>query len=178
MPSVVGVMSRRGEDVSNSIAEMLSTLKHRGSFYAGAAIGDEVVFSKNANTIDFQGCEGFAAVGYNGFEKLETAYQPLIDCTGNLYGVLDGRVFNSQELMKNLTTHDVDASVEGAVLLHSVEEEKKNLLDSVSSVLQRVDGVYAFAVKRNDTVALARHSIGERTIQSSLSRLNGKPSGR
>jgi asparagine synthase (glutamine-hydrolysing) len=165
MPSVVGVVSRRRKDVSDVVAEMLSTLKHRGPDYMGAAIGGEVVFSKNMDTIDFSGCKGDIALGFNGFDDREEAsYQPLTDCTSSLYGVFDGRIFNSQKLMGKLASHEFDASVEGAVLLHSVEEENRNLHESVSSVMHRVDGVYAFAVMRENKIALTRDPVGIRTL--------------
>jgi len=165
MPSVVGVISKKDEDVSSRLAEMLSTLRYRGPDYAGAVIGNEALFTRGSRPIDFSGTKGHAAIGYNGLEDDETIHQPFIDCTGDSFTVLDGRIFNAEQLAESLTPHDVDGSVDGEVLTHLLEEEKAaDLLSSVSTAMRQLDGVYAFAVMKDRKVALARDPVGVKPL--------------
>jgi asparagine synthase (glutamine-hydrolysing) len=165
MPSVVGVISKKDEDVSSKLAEMLSTLRHRGPDYAGAVIGNEVVFLKGSRHIDFSETKGHMAIGYNGLEDDQTTYQPFTDCTGDFFTVLDGRIFNAEQLAEGLTPHDVDGSVDGEVLTHLVEEKKAtDLLSPVSTAMRQLDGVYAFAVMKDRQVALARDPVGVKPL--------------
>ncbi len=167
MPSIVGVVSKKEEDVSNETADMLSTLKHRGPNYAGAVIGNDVIFSLTPSTLDFSVTKGHIAIGCNGFENGDqNSYQPFIDCTGELFIVLHGSVFNSYELAKNLASHDVDGSVDSKILVHLVEEEKKKtkLVDAFSKVLLQLDGVYAFAVLWKNKIVIARDPVGVKPL--------------
>jgi len=165
MPSVVGVISKKDEDVSSKLAEMLSTLRHRGPDYAGAAIGNEALFTRGSRPIDFSETKGHAAIGYNGLEDIQTTHQPFTDCTGDSFTVLDGRIFNAEQLAESLTPHNVDGSADGEVLTHLLEEKKAtDLLSPVSTAMRQLDGVYAFAVMKDRQVALARDPVGVKPL--------------
>lgn len=165
MPSIVGVISKKDEDVSSKLAEMLSTLQYRGPEYAGAAIGNEVLFARGSSSIDFSETKSHMAIGYNGFEDGQSLHQPSIGCTGDLLAVLDGRVFNAEQLAEGLTQHDVDGSVDVEVLVHLIEEKKAaDPLSPVSASMRQIDGVYAFAVMKNGQIALARDPVGVKPL--------------
>ena len=165
MPSVAGVISKKDEDVSSKLAEMLSTLRYRGPDYAAAVIDNEVLFTRGSRPIDFSETRGHIAIGYNGLEDDQTTYQPFTDCTGDLFTVLDGRIFNAEQLAESLTPHNVDGSVDGEVLTHLLEEKKTtDLLSPVSTAMRQLDGVYAYAVMKNRQVALAHDPVGVKPL--------------
>jgi len=162
MCSIAGIISKKGKNVSSRIVEMLSMLKHRGPHSAGVAIDNEAVVSKEPALLDLSDKEGTMVIGYTGLSiNARLDLQPFIDCKGQLFLVHDGKIYNSEEIRRDLTSHTFETAYDSETIVHLIEEKFQSDIDkTLLRVLPQLDGSYAFAVMRGERIAIARDPVG------------------
>ena len=124
---------------------MCETIGHRGPDGTRTMIRDSVAFGHTRlSVID-----------------TETGWQPIANEDGSVFVILNGEIYNFQELRKELEAagHEFTTASDTEVVVHLYEEEG---LDFV----RRLDGMFALAVwdETNRRVVLARDRIGKKPL--------------
>jgi asparagine synthase (glutamine-hydrolysing) len=121
---------------------MLSAIKYRGPDDAGTYVDDAIAF----------GCDRLAIVDVSG------GHQPAMNENHDVYGVLNGEIYNHRELRDSLRQkgHRFNSLSDTEVIVHAYEEWGEH-------AIERLSGMFAFAVwdatKRGLTVARDRAGI-------------------
>jgi len=151
------------------VTDMLQKTEHRGpdahGLYADGEIQGSSEISDLESSEKAEVCLGHSELSIVGGGK--DAIQPFRSCDGSLSLVLNGEIYNYQELRgllgKDHAIEDKDNNSE--ILLHLIEEiYDGNLLRTVQSVVKMLNGMYAFAVTDGDEVVIARDPIGIKPI--------------
>lgn len=157
---IAGIVSKKNMNISDRIVEMLSTMKHTENSFTGLALNDEVIVAEKLDPYNLSGARASMAIGCCGLpiEGKGVFPQPLKDCSGTMFLVGTGRIYNFDELRRSINSHTFET------IVHMIEEESKekhhNLFESVLSILPRLNGVFSFAVLRRGTMVVARDLLG------------------
>lgn len=143
MCGIVGVynFSSQNKLTEQALKKMAGVLKHRGPDDEGFLNLDEVSFCfRRLSIVDVEG-----------------GHQPMTNEDCSLSLVLNGEIYNHQEIKKELISkgHRFKTRCDAEVILHLYEEKKEKFLE-------RLNGMFAFALydKKERKLILARDRIG------------------
>jgi len=151
------------------VTDMLQKTEHRGPDAHGLYADGEIQGSSEISDLESSE-KAEVCLGHSGLRVVgggKDAIQPFRSCNGSLSLVLNGEIYNYQELRgllgKDHAIEDKDNN--GEILLHLIEEiYDGNLLRTVQSVVKMLNGMYTFAVTDGDEVVIARDPIGIKPI--------------
>jgi asparagine synthase (glutamine-hydrolysing) len=171
MCSIAGVVDRRGLDVGPMLKSMMHAQEHRGPDGSGVFLNGKIRKGESVEDIELDGLKGFRGLGHSRLKITgETGVQPLMDCTGKLYLVFNGEIWNYRELKKGLKKHELKTDSDSEVIIHLIEEEYNgSLKKAVDRATKRLDGDYAFAVADNDSIVLVRDPVGIKQLYYGVS---------
>jgi asparagine synthase (glutamine-hydrolysing) len=173
MCGIVGILSKKGENVAPLIEKMLSCMRNRGPDGVGLATEDEIVYSNTFNKLFFSQTNAFNVLAHSRLAIVggSCGSQPFLSCDKKLVLEHNGEIYNYRELRKSLETHhDFKTSTDSEVIIHLLEDHYSktngNLLEAVKRTVFQLDGIYILAIKEQTTgnIILVRDGIGVRQI--------------
>lgn len=148
-----GICGIVGESNENLIRRMTETMIHRGPDDEGFYLDENISL----------GVRRLAII------DLETGHQPIFNEDNSVCVILNGEIYNFQELRKDLEKrgHRFSTRTDTEVIVHSYEEFGEKCLD-------RFTGMFAFAIwdKRERKLFLARDRMGIKPLY--FTQKNGK----
>lgn len=151
------------------IIDMLYKTEHRGPDAHGLYVDGTILRGSEIGDLESpekaQVCLGHSELRI--VEGNEDVIQPFRSSDGSLSLVLNGEIYNYQELRGMLgEDHLVDGEAKNnELLLHLLEEiYDGNLLRAVQAVVKMLNGMFAFAVTDGHEVVIARDPIGIKPI--------------
>lgn len=132
-----GIVGIWGESNTLVLNAMLEEITHRGPDGQGKMIQD-----------------GFA-MGHNRLSiiDIDGGAQPMTNEDKSLRLIFNGEIYNYNEIKKDLSGHEFKTDSDSEVILHLFEDEGENIVN-------RLDGMFAFAIFSNKDVFIARDPIG------------------
>jgi asparagine synthase (glutamine-hydrolysing) len=173
MCGIVGILSKKGENVAPLIERMLSCMRNRGPDGVGLATEDEIVYSNTFNKLFFSKTSAFNVLAHSRLAIVggSCGSQPFLSCDKKLVLEHNGEIYNYRELRKSLETHhEFKTSTDSEVIIHLLEDHYSktngNLLEAVKRTVFQLDGIYILAIKEQSTgnIILVRDGIGVRQI--------------
>ncbi|HEU5119799.1 MAG TPA: asparagine synthase (glutamine-hydrolyzing) [Candidatus Nitrosocosmicus sp.] len=173
MCGIVGILSKKGENVTPLIEKMLSCMRNRGPDGVGLATEDEIVYSNTFNKLFFSQTNAFNVLAHSRLAIVggSCGSQPFLSCDKKLVLEHNGEIYNYRELRKSLETHhEFKTSTDSEVIIHLLEDHygktDGNLLEAVKRTVFQLDGIYILAIKEQSTgnIILVRDGIGVRQI--------------
>ena len=164
--SIAGIVSKKNRNISDGMVKMLSTMKHVENAFVGLALNDDVIATEKWESCNLRDNRASMAIGCCGLsiEKEGFFPQPLKDCSGTMFLVWTGKIYNFDELKRSINSHNFRTMWNVETIVHMIEEESRenhyNLFENVFSILPRLYGVFSFAVLRKEKVVVARDVIG------------------
>ncbi|MDQ3083214.1 MAG: asparagine synthetase B, partial [Thermoproteota archaeon] len=137
MCGIVGILSKKGENVAPLIEKMLTCMKNRGPDGVGLATEDEIVYSNTFNKLFFAQANAFNVLGHSRLAIVggSCGSQPFLSCDKKLVLEHNGEIYNYRELRKSLESrHKFTTSTDSEVVIHLIEDHyektKGNLLEA------------------------------------------------
>jgi len=142
-----GICGIYGKDVNIEVVrKMASVMSHRGPDGEGYLKKPNVILGHRRLSI---------------IDLSEKASQPMENEYGNVWLIVNGEIYNFQELRKELVKygHKFSSDSDSEVILHGYEQWGKDCLDHLR-------GMFAFAIydEREDILFLARDRLGEKPL--------------
>jgi len=172
MCGIVGILSKKGENVVPLIGAMLSCMTNRGPDGAGIAANRCVVQSDSFSDLKYHKISGDSALGHVRLAIVGGTFgqQPFSSCDGRLTIEHNGEIYNYKRIRKRLLLHHTFATqTDSEVIVHLLEDHFKrnnDLLYAIKKTVAELDGVYALVIKdeQEGTMALVRDKMGVRQI--------------
>jgi asparagine synthase (glutamine-hydrolysing) len=171
MCGIVGILSKKGENVVPLIGAMLSCMTNRGPDGAGIAANRCVVQSDSFSDLKYHKISGDSALGHVRLAIVggTCGQQPFSSCDGRLTIEHNGEIYNYKRIRKRLLKHHTFATqTDSEVIVHLLEDHFRNndLLYAIKKTVAELDGVYALVIKdeQKGTMALVRDRMGVRQI--------------
>ncbi len=172
MCGIVGILSKKGENVVPLIGSMLSCMINRGPDGAGIAANRRVVQSDSFSDLKYHKISGDSALGHVRLAIVggTCGYQPFSSCNGRLTIEHNGEIYNYKRIRKRLVKHHKFATqTDSEVIVHLLEDHfrrNNDLLCAIKKTVAELDGVYAIVIKdeQTGTMALVRDRMGVRQI--------------
>jgi asparagine synthase (glutamine-hydrolysing) len=172
MCGIVGILSKKGENVVPLIGAMLSCMTNRGPDGAGIAANRCVVQSDSFSDLKYHKISGDSALGHVRLAIVggTCGQQPFTSCDGRLTIEHNGEIYNYKRIRKRLLLHHTFATqTDSEVIVHLLEDHFKrnnDLLYAIKKTVAELDGVYALVIKdeQEGTMALVRDKMGVRQI--------------
>ncbi len=171
MCGIVGILSKKGENVVPLIGSMLSCMINRGPDGAGIAANRRVVQSDSFSDLKYHKISGDSALGHVRLAIVggTCGQQPFSSCDGRLTIEHNGEIYNYKRIRKRLVKHHKFATqTDSEVIVHLLEDHFRNndLLCAIKKTVAELDGVYAIVIKdeQTGTMALVRDRMGVRQI--------------
>jgi asparagine synthase (glutamine-hydrolysing) len=172
MCGIVGILSKKGENVVPLIGSMLSCMTNRGPDGAGIAANRCVVQSDSFSDLKYHKISGDSALGHVRLAIVggTCGQQPFSSCDGRLTIEHNGEIYNYKRIRKRLLAHHTFATqTDSEVIVHLLEDHfrrNNDLLYATKKTVAELDGVYALVIKdeQEGTMALVRDRMGVRQI--------------
>lgn len=172
MCGIVGILSKKNENVVPLVGAMLSCMINRGPDGAGIAADERSIQSDSFSNLRYQKLSGSSALGHVRLAIVggTCGQQPFRSCDGRLTVEHNGEIYNYKTIRKRLMKHHkFSTQTDSEVIVHLMEDyflKKNNLLYAIKKTVAELDGVYAFVVKEEEsgTLALVRDKMGVRQI--------------
>lgn len=172
MCGIVGILSKKNENVVPLVGAMLSCMINRGPDGAGIAADERSIQSDSFSNLRYQKLSGSSALGHVRLAIVggTCGQQPFRSCDGKLTVEHNGEIYNYKTIRKRLMKHHkFNTQTDSEVIVHLLEDyflKKNNLLYAIKKTVAELDGVYAFVVKEEEsgTLALVRDKMGVRQI--------------
>lgn len=168
MCSIVGLIDRSGQDVSDKIIVMLQSIRHRGPDGSGVLIDNKLRIAKKIEDLALSNVKGSIGIGSCRLEIIggNEGIQPLSGCQNKIAIVFNGEIYNYKELSKRLLHHDFSTLTDTEVVVHLFEENLKdsNLVTATRKTMNQLDGMYAFALLYADKIILCRDPVGIKPV--------------
>lgn len=172
MCGIVGILSKKGENVVPLIGSMLSCMINRGPDGAGIAANRRVVQSDSFSDLKYHKISGDSALGHVRLAIVggTCGHQPFSSCNGRLTIEHNGEIYNYKRIRKRLVKHHKFATqTDSEVIVHLLEDHfrrSNDLLCAIKKTVAELDGVYAIVIKdeQTGTMALVRDRMGVRQI--------------
>jgi asparagine synthase (glutamine-hydrolysing) len=172
MCSIVGLINKKGGDVSTILKEMLELTEHRGPDGVGIAIGTNVEIEDSLEELNVNNLEGESGLGHSRLRITGlSGIQPIYGCRKRFALGFNGEIWNYKKLRKDLMAlgHVFKTDSDSEVIVHLVEEKYKHsssLVEAVSRTVSKIDGEYAFVVFDviNQTFTLVRDPVGVKQL--------------
>ena len=172
MCGIVGILSKKGENVVPLIEPMLSCMVNRGPDGAGIAANDFIIQSDSLENLRYHKLSGSSALGHLRLAIVggTCGQQPFRSCNHRLTIEHNGEIYNYKKIRKRLAKcHKFDTQTDSEVIVHLLEDhfiKSNDLLYAIKKTVAELDGVYGLVIKDEvtGTIALVRDKMGVRQI--------------
>ncbi|NVM03955.1 MAG: hypothetical protein HWN67_16605 [Candidatus Helarchaeota archaeon] len=166
MGLLAGILSKDQSDISEFLYKMAFKLRHRGNsslcLLAKDAMGWQSIICKSLKEI-LETKASFGIVGSHLILDTKNETIPYVDCQENDYLLLDGRIFNNQQIQNEMKEKHRGNLNNSGIIIHFVEELlKKNykIPEILKKLFNLIEGMYAGTLILKDQVFLFRDLIG------------------
>jgi asparagine synthase (glutamine-hydrolysing) len=172
MCGIVGILSKKNENVAPLIGPMLSCIASRGPDGAGIAANNFVIQSDSLENVEYHKLYGSSALGHLRLAIVGgiCGQQPFRSCDNRLTVEHNGEIYNYKKIRRKLLKHHkFDTLTDSEVIVHLLEDhftKSNDLVYAIRKTVAELDGVYALVIKDEvtGTIALVRDKIGVRQI--------------
>ena len=163
-----GIVGMAGNFNKELLDDVLKSINHRGEDYSNTFIDEEKGIGLGHNLLSI-----FNLIDENNeiHDNLEYNKQPII--LNNLVLVFNGEIYNFNKLEEFLKENDgnysksrSDSQLLANLINYYYNSNDENLLESVKSVIDELDGDYSFAIydKKHNNLAISRDPIGVKPL--------------
>ena len=163
-----GIVGMAGNFNKELLEDVLKSINHRGEDYSNTFIDEEKGIGLGHNLLSI-----FNLIDENNeiLDNLEYNKQPII--LNNLVLVFNGEIYNFNKLEEFLKENDgnysksrSDSQLLANLINYYYNSNDENLLESVKSVIDELDGDYSFAIydKKHNNLAISRDPIGVKPL--------------
>ena len=153
--------------------QLCKQISHRGnSGYGISAINSQNQFVKEFEELNFEKIDvNTTEVLFHSLHSITgNQIQPLLNVKTNSKLIFNGEIYNFKKLNNNL---EFTSSSDSKTLHHYLDSfSLEDLLENISSILDQLDGDFAFCYKRDNYVFLARDILGVKPLLYSLDKNN------
>ena len=172
MCGIVGVISKKGENVVPLVKKMLESMSTRGPDGYGLEVDEKIIKSDSIDQLYSELYTGKCVLGHARLAIVGglRGSQPFRSCNGRFTLEHNGEIYNYKELRKNLKENHVFTSkTDSEVIVHLLEEnlaKSGNMISAIRKTVADLDGVYAIVIKDEMTneLFLIRDKIGVRQL--------------
>ena len=173
MCGIAGILSKNGTNVVPQVGLMLRCMVNRGPDGAGLVADGQIIKYDSVSALQSQlrDVSGSNAFGHTRLAIVggTCGAQPFTSCDGRFVLEHNGEIYNYKELRKKIEKrHRLSTTTDSEIIVHLLEENAKNssLLGAIKKTVADLDGVYALAIKDEQTgeIALVRDRIGVRQL--------------
>lgn len=171
MCGIVGILSKKGENIVPLIGSMLSCMVRRGPDGAGIAANRRVIQSDSFSDLKYSKISGDCVLGHVRLAIVggTCGQQPFTSCNGRLTIEHNGEIYNYKRIRKRLLKHHTfTTETDSEVIVHLLEDyfKRTDFLCAIKETVAELDGVYALVIKdeQTGTIALVRDRMGVRQI--------------
>ena len=172
MCGIVGILSKKGENVVPLIGPMLSCLRNRGPDGAGIAVNDYIIQSDTLANLKYREFSGNSVLGHVRLAIVggTCGHQPFRSCNERLTIEHNGEIYNYKKIRRRLLKHHKFIThTDSEVIVHLLEDhfnKDNDLLYAIKKTVAELDGVYSLVIKDEETgtIALVRDKMGVRQI--------------
>ncbi len=158
MGALVAAVNKAGENVVPTVVAMLQELKHRGNDCHGVATPNWAIYAKKFEELNVNSLDSSFALGYN-LSCILPRDQPQPVRGDGFTVVFEGRLFPSPNLP------DLSEVNEIVGILGSKP------LRNASSIVEKLEGSYVFAVADSNRVIVGRDVLGVSRLSYSENRI-------
>ncbi|WP_321421503.1 asparagine synthase (glutamine-hydrolyzing) [uncultured Methanobacterium sp.] len=160
MCAITGII---GDNIGDKLYNMLLTLKHRGPDKSGVYVDGKI---SHGNLEDLTITHGNIGLGHNLLSIVGSeVVQPMTN--GEIILVCNGEIYNNYQLYSDLkdTSYDFKTDSDSEVVLALLTKHYQgSLLKAVPSVLEDLDGDYAFAAYDGEDLVAVRDPLGVKPL--------------
>jgi len=161
MCAIAGIF---GENINSQLLQMLISMKHRGPDASGVFVDGKI---SHGNLEDLTISSGNLGLGHNLLSIVGSeVVQPLKK--GEIILVCNGEIYNYSQLyseLKNKSGYDFKTNSDSEVVLALIARYYNgSLLETIPSVVEHLDGDYAFAVYDSKDLVAVRDPIGVKPL--------------
>lgn len=173
MCGIVGVLSKKGENIVSLIEEMLTSIAFRGPDGAGIAAGQQIVQTDTVGDLrKYSMANSDTALGHVRLAIMggTCTQQPFRSCDGRFIVEHDADIYNYKELRNKLgKSHKFTSQTDREVIVHIFEDNyatSGDLHDAIKKTVSQLDGAYAIVIRDEETgeIALVRDVMGVRPL--------------
>ena len=166
-------MSKSDKNVVPQVGIMLQCMVNRGPDGAGLVADGQIrkYDSVSALQSQLENVVGSNAIGHTRLAIVGGTFgaQPFRSCNGRFILEHNGEIYNYKKLRKKIESrHKLTTTTDSEVIVHLLEDNARNksLLGAIKKTVAELDGVYALAIKDEQTgeVALVRDRLGVRQL--------------
>lgn len=165
-------MSKRGENVAPLVGRMLVRMASRGPDGAGVSCDGVVLRSQTVKDLALDNIKTQSMMGHARLAIVggTCGTQPFTSCNGRFILEHNGEIYNYKKLRARLEgRHRFTTQTDSEVIAHLLEDHFLvcgDLLESVTRTVEELDGIYALAIRDEETgsVVLARDRLGVRPM--------------
>jgi len=166
MCSIVGILSEN-INAPQKVFKALELLEHRGPDGAGIWCENGFTKAKKLEKLN-DGLSGMVALGHTRLSIVggDTGMQPFCDTNKTMGLVHNGEIYNYKSLRENLKNQNqLISSSDSEVIIRLIEENQQNgLFEAAQKAIQKLDGMYVFAVSDGNQIIVARDPVGIKQI--------------
>ena len=173
MCGIAGILSKNGTNIVPQVGLMLQCMVNRGPDGAGLVADGQIVKYDSVSALQsqFRQVSGSNAFGHTRLAIVggTCGAQPFTSCDGRFVLEHNGEIYNYKQLRSKIEKHHkISTTTDSEIIVHMLEENAKNssLLGAIKKTVAELDGVYALAIKDEQTgqLALVRDRIGVRQL--------------
>lgn len=146
---------------------MLNATSHRGPDGCGFLVGHVLKLSDSLPELGAEDVDGSIGIANARLAIVGGGQgaQPIRGCDGWSI-VFNGEIYNHDSLRMSLKSHNFKTETDTEVIVHLFEENLKRwpLINAVEKTVSMLDGMFAFALLRDNTVVICRDQFGVKPL--------------
>ncbi|MDQ1280069.1 MAG: hypothetical protein QG670_1331 [Thermoproteota archaeon] len=158
--AIAGIVSKKGEEISSKIVDMLAIMTHTKNSIAAFSLNEEIISKETTKSLEQGNTKGLMSVGYCGYpnEKGEYSIKALQREDGRIFIVGEGRTYFDRSDNQLKDRNYAISTVE--TIAHVIEEEHIDLLKRLTNCLSRINGFFSLAILTKEGIIVSRDTIG------------------
>jgi asparagine synthase (glutamine-hydrolysing) len=174
MCGIVGIISKKRDNVVPLVESMLSCIACRGPDGAGIAAADQIIQTDSIDDLHRRKLQSSeTALGHVRLAIVGGtcgAQQPFRSCDGRFTLEHNGEIYNYKKLRNRLSrVHRLTTETDSEVIVHLFEDyfaKTVDLMSAIKKTVSELDGVYAIVIRDEETgeIALVRDVMGVRQL--------------
>lgn len=168
MFSIAGVISQDKKATGKLLIKMMQVLAQRRDQRVGICIEREISYANRIDDLDLSNLEGTKGIGGIWFRDSNEPLrkeQPVLGDKGSAI-VFNGQIYNQHEICHQVPCCHKNGWTDVEAILYLFEEHLKQttLIQAMRQTLEKLDGIYAFAILNRGKILITRDPIGVKAL--------------